>query len=370
MCMLRYEIENTKAKIVATPKVSIVSTPRGSNVFKNFFDEEQSKIFAEKIMAPMPMIVHAGPKEKSRHWDWKERKDFVIVEPEELIVLGRERLRAEKTLFDKCRHMSEVNWSSVYQGAFTTTIEETASEPLTGEHIIEAMEKLKVSVCKAGEATKEYGMAARKLPKRKQLRGDPRRQQYSARQFGNILLSMTIDILNNTTLLNALDSTKNTLEEVRQLIKPLFEEFIIAQGDKWQITGPMKLSAQEINTGKWKSVSALGGEILHYKGIDMGTRDGVCIIWETGNIIGMSEEMIINTTVKQYGDKITPAELSGNPANGPTFTDLLLAHAGKKDIVTAGEEIKAKIEIVRIEKIRVDLERKSIAYGEEFGLWG
>lgn len=277
MCMLRHEVENAKTKVVPSPRVVIISTPRGSNVFEDFFDKK-----------------------------------------------------------------------------------EEASEPLTMDHIEQAMEKVGMPVIRK---------KLRGLSKKKQPSCDPRRKNYTARQFGNILLSSTTGIINNTTLNDAMPLDESEGVTVLSLIKPLIDEFFLAQGDKWQITGPMKLSAQEINTGKWKSVSALGGEVIHYKDVEIGTRDGVCIIWETGNIIGMSEEMVINTTIKGYGDKIVPASLSGNPANSDTLVDLMLNHCGEADIVTAGEEIKAKIEAVISAKIKEDLERKTEAYGEEFGLW-
>lgn len=221
-----------------------------------------------------------------------------------------------------------------------------------------------------GDLTKEgWDIAMKKLPKKQQLRGDPRRAKYTARQFGNTLLSMTKDITSNTTLQSSLPIDESLGVTVQSLIKPLFDEFFLTKGNKWQITGPTKLSAQEIKTGKWKSVSALGGEILNYKDIEIGTRDGVCIIWETGSIIGLNEEMVVNTTIKQYGDKIVPASLSGNPANSETLVNMLLNHCGEADIVTSAEEAKVKVEKIIADNIREDLERKTEAYGEGFGSW-
>ncbi len=347
---------------MSKPAVTFVATPLGSNVFKDIFDKEQARLFAEKIIAPMPMIVSSGPEDKTRHWDWKERSDFVIVEPVE--PYNMRRLEDGSIIFDEYAKMSKVSWEKISRdsdGHCTFAIDASTgalTEPLTGRHIKEAMEKI--------------SMAGKKIAKRKKLRGDPRRAKYSARQFGNILLSATKDIINNTTLADALYGTGldvvvgNTLD----LIKPLFEEFFLSQGDKWEVTGPMSLSAQNIESGQWKSVSAIGGEILHYKSVEIGSRDGVCILWETGAIIGMEEEMIINTTIKKFGDKIVPAQLQGNPANRETLVDLLLGQYGKEDIITAAEEAKAKIEIAITAKKLEERERKAEAYGSTFGSWG
>lgn len=223
----------------------------------------------------------------------------------------------------------------------------------------------------ASDFTKEeWEEMTRRIPKKKRPKGDPRRAKFSARQFGNIILSNTSQIIGNTTLSDALaGGSGETIQEVQELLEPVFDEFFLNQGDKWQIIGPMKLSAQEISSGKWKSVSAIGGEILHYKGVDIGSRDGVCIIWETGNIIGLEDEMVINTTIKKYGDQIVPAQLAGNPANGPTFIDLLLNNCGEADVVTAAEEAKARVVELKAKSAREEIERKSEAYGEGFGSW-
>ena len=354
------------AHLMSRPTVSFMATPLGSDVFKKIFEDNQSKIFAERIMSPVPMITRLGPTEASRHWDWKAIQDSVIVMPETKSVFEPYILKPGEIVFDEygdmkkdawdaiTRSTSEKAWSKTYEGSFSTAKE--GSEPLTSRHINEAMEKL--------------GMPAtrKRLPKKKKIRGDPRRANYSARQFGNILLSMTKDIINNTTLNDELLNAE-TIPSVHELISPIFEEFFLAHGDKWQITGPMRLSAQSVETGKWKSVSALGGEILHYKSMEIGTRDGVCILWETGSIVGMKEEMIINTTIKSFGSKIVQAELKGNPANRQTLVDLILNYAGDKDIVEEASLAKVRIETIAQEKRLEELERKSAAYGKEFGLW-
>lgn len=349
---------------MSNPTVSFMSTPRGSNVFKDMFDEEQSKMLAERMMAPMPMIVVKGPKEASRHWDWKVSDGLDIVVPTVKTFIEPHVLKPGEIVFDEA---ADINWSKIdlkgkdlkydlwkkmWEGSFSTA-EEVPLEPLTIDSMTEAMEKLDMP---------------RKIPKKRKVRGDTRRAKYSARQFGNILLSMTKDIINNTTLNDAL-GVDGITESVHELIKPLFEEFFLVHGNKWQITGPMRLSAQSVETGKWKSVSALGGEILHYQDMEIGTRDGVCILWETGNIVGMNEEMIINTTIKGFGSKIVSAELKGNPANRQTLVDLLLNHAGTEDIVDAAAAAKLKIETAAQEKRLKDIKRKAKAYGEGFGSW-
>jgi len=206
----------------------------------------------------------------------------------------------------------------------------------------------------------------RKVPKKKMPRGDPRKAGYNGRMLGNILLSTTSQITNNTTLNDALIGCASTVEE---LIALLFEEFIQVYGDKWQVTGPMKLSAQSVETSKWKSVSALGGEVLHYHSVVIGKRDGICIKWTTGNIVGLDEEMMLDTTIKGFGDKLVPAQLDGNPANRTTLIDILLDFAGEADVVTAANEAKERVRVIIAAQLKEDIERKSEAYGESFGSW-
>ncbi len=215
---------------------------------------------------------------------------------------------------------------------------------------------------------KEWDMA-RKIPKKKKPKGDPRRANYDGRMFGNILLSNTSQIKNNTTLNDALTLEGVSSATVEELIEPLLEEFIHVHGNKWQVTGPMSLSAQSVATSKWKSVSALGGEILHFHSAVIGSRDGVCIKWTTDSIVGMDEEMMLDTTIKSFGDKLVPAQLEGNPANRETLIDLLLNFSGKMDVVTAAEAATERVRVAVQTQLKEDIERKSEAYGESFGSW-
>ena len=156
------------------------------------------------------------------------------------------------------------------------------------------------------------------------------------------------------------------------MIVPLFEEFIQAHGDKWQVTGPMSLSAQSVATNKWKSVSALGGEVLHYHSVVIGKRDGICIKWTTGNIVGLDEEMMLDTTIKNFGDKLVSARLEGNesnPANRQPLLDVLLDFAGEADVVTAAEEARERVRAIVAKQLKDDIDRKSEAYGETYGAW-
>ena len=65
-----------------------------------------------------------------------------------------------------------------------------------------------------------------------------------------------------------------------------------------------------------------------------------------------------------------PSEGEGNPANRQTLVNLLLNHAGDKDIVEEAVLAKVRVETAAQKKRLKELERKSAAYGKEFGSWG
>ena len=320
------------------------------------------------MMKPMPPIAKfTGPKEAGRHWDWKARSDSDIILPTEPKFGGRE---IDFVIFDEATDLKEEDWmvdfSKKYKemwgsGEATTGTFTDEPEALTAEKLVEAKRLI--------ETIEDNTMTRKKIPKKKRPRGDPRRANYNGRMFGNILLSTTEQIANNTTLNDALaiEGAGNTT--IEELIVPLFEEFTHAQGKNWQVTGPMNLSAQSVETSKWKSVSALGGEVLHYHSVVVGKRDGICIKWTTGSIVGLDEEMMLDTTIKGFGDKLVPAQSNGNPANRATLIDILLDFAGKADIVTAAEEAKEAVRLAVAAQLKEDIDRKSEAYGESFGSW-
>ena len=334
--------------------------------------------FVKRVMSPMPSIMGSrGPKDTGRHWDWKAHEKSVIVTPEDTKFRGRE---IDFVIFDEVSEVKEEDWrvdlSKKYEdlwgsskavewteGSFTAATEPIDPECLTTDKLIDAAALLGESI-----------MARKKIPKKKQPRGDPRKANYSGRMLGNILLSTTEQIVNNTTLNDALafEGTNANSTTVEQLIVPLFEEFIQAHGDKWQVTGPMSLSAQSVATNKWKSVSALGGEVLHYHSVVIGKRDGICIKWTTGNIVGLDEEMMLDTTIKNFGDKLVSARLEGNesnPANRKPLLDVLLDFAGEADVVTAAEEARERVRAIVAKQLKDDIDRKSEAYGETYGAW-
>ena len=342
-----------------------------------------SRRFAEKMMSPMPFIAMTTPKglsDRRRHWDEKAYEDSVIITPEDTKFRGREVdfvifdevADIDPRLFSKDESMERRgDWREDYaawargkdsklaewtEGSFTAPSE--PPEDLTVDKLNEAMALLGDDI-----------MARKKIPKKRQPRGDPRKANYSGRMLGNILLSTTEQIENNTTLNDALSDAGSSSVTVEELIVPLFEEFIQAHGDKWQVTGPMSLSAQSVASSKWKSVSALGGEILHYHSVVIGKRDGICIKWTTGNIVGLDEEMMLDTTIKKFGDKLVPAQLKGNPANRMPLLDVLLGFSGEADVVTAAEEAKARVKAIVAKQLKDDIDRKSEAYGDTYGAW-
>ena len=341
---------------MSSPVAKIYSTPRGKSKFYEMFMEgAASKSFIEKIMKPMPMIVSpSGPIDASRHWDWKARGELDIVLPEKKTMIVFDEVSDIKIESWKTERLSKYA-DMMLEGAFTATTAQPETT-LTMDKMNEAFRALE-----GGD------IMARKIPKKP--KGDIRKKFFTPRMFGHILLSTTSQIENNAALNDALivDGVANAT--VDELIAPLFEEFFHNHGDKWQVTGPMTLAAQSVESGKWKSVSALGGEILHYHSAIIGKRDGICLKWTTGNIVGLDEEMMIDTTVKSFGDKLVHAELGGNPANRASILDVLLDFAGEADVVTAAEAAKERVRVAVAAQLKQDIERKSEAYGESFGSW-
>lgn len=343
---------------------AIYGTPRGKSKFYEMFMEEvASKTFVSNIMKPMPMIVSpSGPRDVSRHWDWKAGKELDIILPEEkTFIVFDEATEIKKEDWKKMHlaKMEDYSRAAMMEGSFTTAPAPEESGTLTVEKLSDAMKLL-------GEEV--MGSRKKRVPKKKVARADPRKAKYNGRMFGNILLSTTSQIENNTTLNDAL-TLEGSNKQIEELIVPLFEEFFHKHSNDWQVIGPMTLAAKSVETGKWKSVSALGGETLQYHSVVLGKRDGVCVKWTTGNIVGLDEEMMIDTTIKNFGDKLVPANYSGNPANAKTLIDMLLNFSGEADIVTAAEEVKERVRLAVAAQLKDDIDRKSEAYGESFGLW-
>ena len=350
------------------PKAEMAPTPTGSDsFFKMYRKDLESKEFAKRIMEPMPLIVDSkGPRDASRHWDWKAGGELGIVTPVK-IEKNFGGIKADMIIIDEVAEMTVNKWRDIHlakieegilEGAYTTTVAEDSV--LTEDVLNESMKKLGDSL---------MGSRKKRIPKKKVVRSDPRKAKYNGRMFGNILLSNTQQIENNTTLNDALviEGVSNTT--VEELIAPLFDEFIHKHGGEWQVIGAMSLAAQSVESGKWKNVSALGGEILHFHSAVIGKRDGVCIKWTTGNIVGLDEEMMIDTTIKGFGDKLVRAGVEGNPANRATLIDILLNFAGEADVVTAAEESKERVRVAVAAQIKEDIDRKSEACGESFGSW-
>jgi len=327
----------------------------------------------------MPMIasLSRGPKEVDRHWDYKARSGSDIIVPVEPKFNGRE---IDFVVFDEISEVDKDTWKADLVSEYAKTKEKHSVETLEGsfaalsEKTEETTTLTADKLRKAMELLDEGDMARKKkIPKKKKARTDSRKANYSGEMFGNILFSTTEQIEGNTTLNDALyPDNKDMAMAVEALIIPLFDEFFQARGKDWQVIEPMTLAAQSVESGKWKSVSALGGEILHYHSVVIGKRDGICIKWTTGNIVGLDEEMMVDTTIKAFGKKMVSAILEGNesnPANRKVIIDELLEFAGKSNIVTAANEAKERTRLAIAAQLKKDIERKSEAYGESFGSW-
>lgn len=198
-------------------------------------------------------------------------------------------------------------------------------------------------------------------------KADARKLRYLAKQFGYILLSNTESIVNNTELQESLGD-----EVLVDLLSPIFHRFFETRGSKWELTGPGKLATvNPDNLDEWKTASALGGEILEFAHVGIGKRDGVCVRWNCNNIVGTSAKgnILVDTTIKGFGDMLVPANAKGNPANRESFLNDLLIQFGKTDVVQAAKEAAtASKEAARLEVV-AEILRKTEAYGETFGTW-
>jgi len=205
-------------------------------------------------------------------------------------------------------------------------------------------------------------------PKRRPA-ADPR-QGYEPRELGYIIQSTTKQIGDNSQLAEAMNGAEN----LESLLKPIFQGFFEVNGLIWQILEPTSLSAHKKNSpGDFQTVSALGGEKIEFNSVVLGKRDGICIKWDTNDIIGQrntDDEIIIDTTIKGFGLKIVTIDGEGNPANRKKLKSLLLERLGNVDIVKAAELAKEQAAEIERAAICEEIARKSEAYGDTFGAWG
>ena len=156
--------------------------------------------FVKRIMSPMPLIMPSrGPKDTSRHWDWKARSGPDIIKPVEPKLYGRE---VDFVIFDEASDVKMAEWKKNLVSEYTKMSTDDLVG-LTEGSLTSSKEEEKLTVEKLTKAVKsleDADMARKKIPKKRQPRGDPRKANYSGRMLGNILLSTTEQIENNTTL--------------------------------------------------------------------------------------------------------------------------------------------------------------------------
>lgn len=137
----------------------------------------------------------------------------------------------------------------------------------------------------------------------------------------------------------------------------------------WATTGPVKLSAYDEKKNKWKMLSCLGGERLEYKGMRVGNRDGLLFQWFSSDIAGISEEVVIETSVPKHGHMIAAYDDEKNEVTTDVLRTILADEVGTYDLMEKAEEIRLEAEKIKKAEKAKKIEEQSEHYGGGFGSW-
>lgn len=175
----------------------------------------------------------------------------------------------------------------------------------------------------------------------------------------------------NTSTIESAIVGPDALEDLEAFEK-LMEELcapILKRSRFWAITGPVKLSAYDEKKKKWKMVSCLGGEHFEFKGMRVGNRDGLLLQWFTSDISGISDEILVETSVPKHGHML--AELGeDNVVGTEALRAILAAEVGSVDLLDKAEEIRQEAEKLKEAERAKKIEEAASHYGSGFGSWG
>lgn len=184
--------------------------------------------------------------------------------------------------------------------------------------------------------------------------------------------SKVADLLkSNTSTIESAVIGKDKIEDLERFTE-IMEDLllpIMKRNRFWATTGPVKLSAFDEKKNKWKMLSCLGGERLEYKGMRVGNRDGLLFQWFSSDIAGISEEVVIETSVPKHGHMIAAYDDEANEVTPDILRTILSEEVGTFDLMEKAEEIRKEAEkIKKAEKVK-KIEEQSEHYGKGFGTW-
>lgn len=185
--------------------------------------------------------------------------------------------------------------------------------------------------------------------------------------------SKVVDLLkSNTSTIESAVIGEGRLKDMEEFVEVMEELLVpIMKHDRfWSTTGPVKLSAFDEKKNKWKMISCLGGEKLEYKGMRVGNRDGLLFQWFSTDIPGVSDELVIETSVPKHGHMLAAYDDERNEVTTKILRTELAEKVGKYDLLEKIEEIHAEAEKIKKAEKAKRIEEQAEHYGGGFGSWG
>ena len=184
--------------------------------------------------------------------------------------------------------------------------------------------------------------------------------------------SRVTDLLkSNTSTIESAVIGEGKLQDLEAFVEVMEELLVpIMKHDRfWVTTGPVKLSAYDDKKNKWKMLSCLGGEKLEYKGMRVGNRDGLLFQWFSSDISGISDEVVIETSIPKHGHMLAAYDDEKNEATTTILRTVLAEKVGDYDLLDKIEEIRAEAEKIKKAEKAKKIEEQAEHYGGGFGSW-
>ena len=175
----------------------------------------------------------------------------------------------------------------------------------------------------------------------------------------------------NTSTIESAVIGEGKLQDLEAFVEVMEELLVpIMKHDRfWVTTGPVKLSAYDDKKNKWKMLSCLGGEKLEYKGMRVGNRDGLLFQWFSSDISGISDEVVIETSIPKHGHMLAAYDDEKNEATTTILRTVLAEKVGDYDLLDKIEEIRAEAEKIKKAEKAKKIEEQAEHYGGGFGSW-
>jgi|SRR5210317_490924 len=185
--------------------------------------------------------------------------------------------------------------------------------------------------------------------------------------------SKVVDLLkSNTSTIESAVIAEDKIKDLEAFTEIMDELLlpIMKRNRFWATTGPVKLSAYDEKKNKWKMVSCVGGEKLEYKGMRVGNRDGLLFQWFTTDIAGVSDELVIETSIPKHGHMLAAYDDDTGKVTTDVLRTVLAEKVGDFDLLDKIEEIRAEAEKIKKAEKAKRIEEQSEHYGGGFGSWG